>query len=81
MGYSIARRLAMPMKNRKEQTGSDFVFSWKASKFITHWKRLSANSINSFKLLEERLSLLGDKAGPVLFQLPPNFQHDADRFA
>jgi uncharacterized protein YecE (DUF72 family) len=69
------------VKSWKEQTGSDFVFAWKASKFITHWKRLSANSVNSLELLEERLSLLGDKAGPVLFQLPPNFKADADRLA
>ena len=59
----------------------DFIFAWKASKFITHWKRLSANSVNSLELLEDRLSLLGDKAGPVLFQLPPNFKVDADRLA
>jgi uncharacterized protein YecE (DUF72 family) len=64
-----------------EQTGRDFVFTWKASKFITHWKRLSENSVNSLELLEDRLSLLGDKAGPILFQLPPNFQADANRLA
>jgi uncharacterized protein YecE (DUF72 family) len=64
-----------------EQTGKDFVFAWKASKFITHWKRLSQNSSNSLELLEDRLSLLGEKAGPVLFQLPPNFAANAERFA
>ena len=53
----------------------------KASKFITHWKRLSANSVNSLKLMEDRLSLLGHKVGSVLFQLPPNFQGDADRLS
>ena len=69
------------VKGWRAQTGSDFIFAWKASKFITHWKRLSDNSVNSLELLEERLSLLGKKAGPVLFQLPPNFQVDADRLA
>ena len=69
------------VRSWKEQTGKDFVFTWKASKFITHWKRLSANSVNSLELMEDRLSLLGDKAGPVLFQLPPNFQADADRLS
>jgi uncharacterized protein YecE (DUF72 family) len=63
----------------KEQTGADFIFSWKASKFITHWKRIGENSANSLELLEDRLSLLGKKAGPVLFQLPPNFRVDVDR--
>jgi hypothetical protein len=67
------------VKSWKRQTGREFVYAWKASKFITHWKRLSANSVNSLELMEDRLSLLGDKAGPVLFQLPPNFQADADR--
>ena len=35
------------VKSWREQTGKDFVFAWKASKFITHWKRLSQNSANS----------------------------------
>jgi uncharacterized protein YecE (DUF72 family) len=69
------------VKRWREQTGGDFVFAWKASKFITHWKRLSENSVNSLELLESRLSLLGQKAGPILFQLPPNFQADAYRLA
>jgi uncharacterized protein YecE (DUF72 family) len=67
------------VKRWRAQTGKNFVFAWKASKFITHWKRLSHNSVNSLELLEERLSLLGNKAGPILFQLPPNFEVDADR--
>jgi uncharacterized protein YecE (DUF72 family) len=65
----------------REQTSDDFVFAWKASKFITHWKRLSDNSVNSLALIEERLSVLGDKAGPVLFQLPPKFEADAERLS
>ncbi|WP_420965884.1 DUF72 domain-containing protein [Bradyrhizobium sp. B120] len=64
-----------------DATGADFVFAWKASKFITHWKRLSANSVNSLELLEDRLLLLRNKVGPILFQLPPNFTIDADRLA
>jgi uncharacterized protein YecE (DUF72 family) len=63
----------------RDQTGHDFIFAWKASKFITHWKRLSNNSVNSLELLEDRLSLLRTKAGPILFQLPPSFKVDADR--
>ncbi|WP_315780640.1 DUF72 domain-containing protein [Bradyrhizobium sp. SZCCHNPS1003] len=63
----------------RDQTGPDFVFAWKASKFITHWKRLSARSVNSIALMESRLSLLGDKAGPVPFQLPPHFEANPER--
>jgi uncharacterized protein YecE (DUF72 family) len=64
-----------------EQTPDDFLFAWKASKFITHWKRLSNKSRNSLTLMETRLKRLGGKAGPVLFQLPPQFQADRERLA
>ncbi len=64
-----------------EQTPDDFVFAWKASKFITHWKRLSGKSRNSLALMETRLKALKHKAGPVLFQLPPQFTADRERLA
>jgi uncharacterized protein YecE (DUF72 family) len=67
------------VRSWRDQTGKDFVFAWKASKFITHWKRLSDRSVNSLELMETRLELLGDKVGPVLFQLPPAFKADAAR--
>ena len=64
-----------------DRTPADFLFAWKASKFITHWKRLAATCESSLLLLESRLRLLGPKAGPVLFQLPPHFQKDTVRLA
>ena len=36
-------------------------------------------SVDSLQLLEDRLSLLGHKAGPILFQLPPAFAVDEGR--
>jgi uncharacterized protein YecE (DUF72 family) len=69
------------VKTWREQTGKDFVFAWKASKFITHWKRLSDKTATSLELLESRIALLGPKAGPILFQLPPNFKADPIRLA
>ena len=63
----------------RDQTPDDFVFAWKASKFITHWKRLSDKSRNSLALIDERLKILGKKAGPVLFQLPPQFKANRER--
>ncbi|MBV9954102.1 MAG: DUF72 domain-containing protein [Pseudolabrys sp.] len=63
----------------RDQTPDDFLFAWKASKFITHWKRLGPTSRNSLDLIEERLKILGPKAGPVLFQLPPQFKKNAAR--
>jgi uncharacterized protein YecE (DUF72 family) len=63
----------------RADTGKNFLFAWKASKVITHWKRLSNSSASSLALLEQRLTLLGNKAGPILFQLPPNFSCDPSR--
>jgi uncharacterized protein YecE (DUF72 family) len=63
----------------RDGTPDGFVFAWKASKFITHWKRLSDKSRNSLALIEERLRILGPKAGPVLFQLPARFGMDRER--
>ncbi len=64
-----------------EQTPKNFAFGWKASKFITHWKGLSAKSENSIALMVTRLEALGPKAGPVLFQLPARFAVDRERLA
>jgi uncharacterized protein YecE (DUF72 family) len=69
------------VKRWREQTPEGFVFAWKASKFITHWKRLSDRSENSLELLESRISLLGEKAGPILFQLPPQFECNSERLS
>lgn len=69
------------VKAWREQTPKQFLFAWKASKFITHWKRLSEKSDNSLDLMVTRLKKLGPKTGPVLFQLPPRFTADRERLA
>jgi uncharacterized protein YecE (DUF72 family) len=63
----------------RRQTPDGFVFAWKASKFITHWKRLTEKCENSIALMETRLRPLGPKTGIVLFQLPPRFIKNAER--
>jgi len=69
------------VKGWRDQTPDDFCFAWKASKFITHWKRLTDKCENSIELMESRLKVLGKKAGPVLFQLPPQFNANRERLA
>jgi uncharacterized protein YecE (DUF72 family) len=64
-----------------EQAPEGFVFAWKASKYITHWNQLREGSANGLRLIEERLDILGDKAGPVLFQLPPRMEVNRERLA
>ena len=63
----------------RDDTPANFRFAWKASKFITHWKRLSDKCDNSLALMETRLSALAPKVAAVLFQLPPQFQKDRER--
>lgn len=64
----------------RERTPSQFRFSVKASRFITHIKRLSGVSAE-LALFLERANRLGPKLGPVLFQLPPTQQFDLPRLA
>ena len=65
----------------REQTPKDFLFARKASKFITHWKRLTEKCENSLALMETRLKALSPKVGAVLFQLPPHFHANRERLA
>ena len=65
----------------RERTPANFRFAWKASKFITHWKRLTERSANSIELMVSRLQILGRKCGPVLFQLPSRFRANRERLA
>jgi uncharacterized protein YecE (DUF72 family) len=65
----------------RDQTPEDFLFAWKASKFITHWKRLTEKCRNSLELMETRLKVLEPKVGTILFQLPPQFKVNRDRLA
>jgi len=56
----------------------DFSFVLKASRRITHEKRLQ-NVEDSVLHLLETATVLGDKLGPVLYQLPPNMKKDVER--
>jgi uncharacterized protein YecE (DUF72 family) len=63
----------------RDETPKDFTYAWKASKFITHWKRLTPKCRNSIALMKTRLKALGPKAAVVLFQLPPQFGKNEPR--
>jgi len=67
------------VKSWCRDTPVDFSFAWKASKFITHWKRLLPTCENSIALMQTRLRALGPKVGVVLFQLPHRFRKDTGR--
>jgi uncharacterized protein YecE (DUF72 family) len=57
-----------------------FTFALKASRYITHIKRLR-DPRPSVEYLMERARLLGDHLGPILLQLPPDMKVDVDRLA
>jgi uncharacterized protein YecE (DUF72 family) len=62
------------------QSPPDFVFTVKASRYLTHIKRLT-DLDQGVQRYYERIQPLIDanKLGPVLWQLPGNFQRDDDR--
>jgi uncharacterized protein YecE (DUF72 family) len=59
-------------------TPEDFVFVVKASKFLTHFKKLK-DPEEPIDRLMSRAAELGPKLGPVLLQLPPNMHRNEDR--
>lgn len=58
------------VKAWRESVPEGFLFAWKASRFITHMKKLK-DIEESIDLVFGRMEGLGDTFGPVLFQLPP----------
>lgn len=61
------------MESWARQVPDDFVFAIKASRLITHIKRLKDVESN-VEYLFKSLSLLQTKLGPVLFQFPESFR-------
>lgn len=61
-----------------EQTPESFRFVLKASRRITHFKRLKDCESELEYFLETALTL-GARLGGLLFQLPPNFKKDGER--
>ncbi|HYX27500.1 MAG TPA: DUF72 domain-containing protein [Pyrinomonadaceae bacterium] len=65
-------------RNWRETVPQDFVFAVKASRFITHMKKLKAPKTSTRKFFT-RVAKLRDKLGPVLFQLPPHWRMNVER--
>ena len=74
--YRLPR--ASVLENWCEQVPETFRFVIKASRRITHFKRLKGTEDETGYLLKT-LGVLGDRLGCVLFQLPPNLERDLPR--
>ena len=65
-----------------DQTPDDFCFAVKASRYLTHIKRLRELDAGLARLMERLEPLVhSHKLGPLLLQLPPNFARDDERLA
>lgn len=62
----------------RESTPPDFIFAVKASRFITHNKKLK-DPENALENLLPRVEHLRKKLGPILFQLPPKWKVNIER--
>ena len=56
----------------------DFTFAVKASRYITHMKKLK-DPQQSLERFLHAITFLEDKLGPILFQLPPMWKLDFER--
>ncbi|MFP5222706.1 MAG: DUF72 domain-containing protein [Acidobacteriota bacterium] len=61
----------------RETAPPGFLYAVKASRFITHYRRLK-NPEAGLKVFFDRIKDLGDTLGPVLFQLPPRFARNTE---
>jgi uncharacterized protein YecE (DUF72 family) len=64
----------------RDSTPPDFHFAVKGSRFLTHMKKLN-NAEEGLRRFLDAVDVLDPKLGPILFQLPPNWEVDAERLA
>ena len=63
----------------RDATPEGFVFAVKGPRYLTHMLRLRGFETPLSNFLASGLLKLGDRLGPILWQLPPNFAFDAGR--
>ena len=66
------------LRSWRDLTPAGFDFSVKASRYLTHMKKLKEPRPGLRKFLP-RVESLKEKLGPILFQLPPGWQCNPDR--
>jgi uncharacterized protein YecE (DUF72 family) len=71
---------ATTFDNWRDSSPPNFLYAVKASRFITHMKKLKDPKPSSEKFFAVA-DRLGKKLGPILFQLPPRWKVNVERFA
>lgn len=64
-----------------EQTPRDFLYAVKGPRFITHMLKLTRPEAPLANFFGNGLLALGEKLGPILWQLPPNFRFNPDKLS
>ena len=62
-------------------TPRDFVFAVKGGRFITHMKKLKDVVVAVANFFASGVLALNEKLGPILWQFPPGFAFNEERFA
>ncbi|HTL30954.1 MAG TPA: DUF72 domain-containing protein [Tepidisphaeraceae bacterium] len=76
--YSLQRPSSYQTWNK--QTPDGFVFSVKGGRFITHMKKLKDVRVPLANFLASGILALKEKLGPILWQFPPGFAFNPERF-
>ena len=63
-----------------EATPDDFIFSVKGGRFITHMKKLKDIEVPLANFFASGVLKLNEKLGPILWQFPPGFAFNEERF-
>ena len=75
--YSLQRPTTY--QRMAEQTPPDFVIAVKGGRYISHFKRLAGAETALANFLASGVLALGQKLGPLLWQLPANLEYDERR--
>jgi uncharacterized protein YecE (DUF72 family) len=76
--YSL--QLPQSYQRWHDETPDDFVFSVKGARFITHMKKLRDVEAPLANFFASGVLRLREKLGPILWQFPPNFGWNPERF-
>lgn len=64
----------------RKSVPAGFIFAVKGSRFITHMKKLNVQRQN-IQIFFDSVRKLKEKTGPILFQLPPKWNVNAERLS